>query len=141
MKILLSFIFATFLFLGVFTSANAQIVFTNAENNSILTLPAGAKQEVLFKLRQNGGTNYAWTLTQHKEDICHLVKEESTPEAPVREGMVGTPIIRYFYFKSTGKAGTSHIQIKLQTPTGEVAEVYNFTIKTEAAKKPSTHKK
>lgn len=123
--------FFSFLLLSVcFSITNAQLVFTNNANNAILNLDLASKQEIVVQLTQNGGTAYNWKLVQNNEAVCKFEKEDTKAVEPTMPGMVGTPVIRQFYFKSTGKAGTSTMKMQLVSFSGEIAETFTFTVKS-----------
>lgn len=118
------------LLLFICISLQAQFVFTNVDNNATFNLEPGQQQDVSFQLTQNGGTAYQWKLVKHNETVCKFVKEETVPvEQKSDVPMVGTPVIRQFHFKSTGKAGACPVKIQLVSFSGEVAQEFNFMIK------------
>lgn len=123
-----------FLFLASISGAFAQLVYTNQNNGSAVTLQPNAKNEIVFKLKQSGGTAYNWELAQNNETVCKFVKAE-TESDPNPEGMVGTPLTKVFKFESTGKPGASKIKFVLKSVSGEIAETFTFTVKAPAAPK------
>ena len=121
-----------FLFFVLISNVMAQFTYTNNDNNATLNLEPGAKQSIEIQLTQNGGTAYMWRLVKNNEVVCKFEKEETTPVEPavMEKPMVGAPVIRHFHFKSTGKGGLSQIKIQLVSGSGEVAEEFNFSVKS-----------
>ena len=133
-----------FLFFVLISNSIAQFTYTNKDNNATLNLEPGAKQEIVIQLTQNGGTAYMWKVVKNNELVCKFEKEETVPVDPAildRKQAVGTPVIRQFHFKTTGKGGLSQIKIQLVTSSGEVAEAFNFNVKSPYPAKTQKRKK
>ncbi|MFN0201891.1 MAG: protease inhibitor I42 family protein [Bacteroidia bacterium] len=117
----------------------SQITLTEANHDSSIIVMAGKGQSLVVKLRNNGGTAYAWKMTENNDGVLKFIKESQQSTVIPKEGepqMVGTPYESLFSFDFTGSAGKSNLTFQLSTSWGDVAKTVNYRIVSKIDTRP-----
>jgi predicted secreted protein len=133
------FIFFLF-FMGFAFNANAQMVLTEANNDtSIIMLQPAKGTDFTVTLKNNGGTPYKWKQVANNDNVLLLDKTEERSEYKPKADeppMTGTPYFTDFKFKFTGEAGTARLKFDLVSFSGDVAQSVNYMIKIKTDTRP-----
>jgi len=140
------FIFFLFAFSFAFI-ANAQVVLTDANNDTTIVVVKPAKgTDLTVTLKNNGGTPYEWKQKDTNDKVLSFDKKEERSDYKPKEGeppMTGTPYFTDFKYKFTGNMGDAELKFDLVSFSGDVARSVKYTVKVsdKAAKKPKKKKK